>query len=134
MFKKEIFKYLISFVVILSVNNVRGQSDKLVLNLPKIQTENLQVYSSDNKEYQVSLILPNSERSELIKLDPVDGQVVVKGSINTYYPESNTNLLVNYVADKNGYRASYKITNTPSIPSITFDTRLSGNDLKTLAG
>ncbi|KNC26823.1 hypothetical protein FF38_06391 [Lucilia cuprina] len=80
------------------------------------------------------LILPNSERSEQIKLDPVDGQVVVKGSINTYYPESNTNLLVNYVADKNGYRASYKITNTPSTPSITFDTRLSGNDLKTLAG
>lgn len=43
-------------------------------------------------------------------------------------------LMVTYEADKNGYRASYRIGKSQPPSSISFETRLSGNDLKSLAG
>lgn len=78
---------------------------------------------------------PNSQRIESIYLEPVTGQLIVEGSINTYYPETMSNLIVDYVADKNGYRGSFKISQTSApVSAVAFQTRLSANDLKSLAG
>ncbi|XP_065365660.1 uncharacterized protein LOC135958698 [Calliphora vicina] len=124
----------IFLIFLLNLYKVYGQSDRIELNLPQLRTENEQLFKGDNKEYRVSLSIPNSQRTELITLDPLGGHPIVKGSINTYYPDTSTNLIVNYVADQNGYRASFKITQTLPASSISFDTRLSSSDLKSLAG
>lgn len=81
-----------------------------------------------------SLNIPNSKRLETIKFDPLANQFVVKGSLNNFYPDTMNQLIINYVADQNGYRASFRIDQSLPISKVSIQSRLSEDDLKTLAG
>lgn len=71
---------------------------------------------------------------ESLNFDKSDNQLVVKGTLNNFYTDTMNYLIVNYVADKNGYRASFRIGKSLPPSPATIQTRLSGNDLKSLAG
>lgn len=71
---------------------------------------------------------------ETIKFDPLENQFVVKGSLNNFYPDTMNQLIINYVADQNGYRASFRIDQSLPISKVSIQSRLSEDDLKTLAG
>ncbi|XP_037943689.1 uncharacterized protein LOC119676521 [Teleopsis dalmanni] len=79
----------------------------------------------------------NKEISLSTNEDTPDGELIIKGShsINLngakFLPERDYNLIVEYVADKNGYRAKYILSSKPT--DLVFIT-LTPNALKTAAG
>ncbi|TMW50360.1 hypothetical protein DOY81_004570, partial [Sarcophaga bullata] len=109
---------------------------KINFNLPVIEMENFKLQRLDKQRYQLSLTIPNSELTEYISLDPQESHVIIEGTLTTFYPDKVANLIVNYVADSKGYRASFKFSSQPQVTSFApqFETRLSGSDLKSLAG
>ncbi|XP_073835200.1 uncharacterized protein [Musca autumnalis] len=135
-------KLKVLFIFIINFANYRlilSETQNYELQLGQIRNEEVQLEPLGNNQYGFEISLPDSERQEVISLDPnTDGEtpvVVTKGEITTNYLKDDSNLVVNYVADSNGYRASYRFgKGLNENLGITFGVRLSGKDLKSLAG
>ncbi|XP_011295924.2 uncharacterized protein LOC105262481 [Musca domestica] len=136
-------KLKILFIFAINLGNYRlilSETENYDLQLGRIRTEEVQLEPLGNNQYGFEISLPDSERKEVISLEPssVEGEspvVTTKGEITTNFLKDNSNLVVNYVADHNGYRASYRFGKGLNDDlGITFGIRLNARDLKSLTG
>uniref|UniRef100_A0A1I8PVJ8 Uncharacterized protein n=1 Tax=Stomoxys calcitrans TaxID=35570 RepID=A0A1I8PVJ8_STOCA len=117
-----------------------AQVENFIFKLAPINTEEVQLEPIQENEYLLKIKLPDSHLEETLSLQPSatksgDAVVVARGEVDTNFVKENVNLVVNYVADQNGYRASYRISKgvQPDL-DISFGSRLNIMDLKSLAG
>uniref|UniRef100_A0A1A9VWL9 Uncharacterized protein n=1 Tax=Glossina austeni TaxID=7395 RepID=A0A1A9VWL9_GLOAU len=102
------FFYYVLVINLLQFLHLEAQEPKVVF-LPEIQENNFQLLSNPNpNEYRLNLNIPESLRSETIAFKPVTG-LNFSGSVSTNYKDVNKNLIVDYVADVNGYRGKFRI-------------------------
>uniref|UniRef100_A0A1B0A1C4 Uncharacterized protein n=1 Tax=Glossina pallidipes TaxID=7398 RepID=A0A1B0A1C4_GLOPL len=103
--EQEFFYYML--VINLQFVHLGAQEPNVVF-LPEIQANNFQLLSNPNpNEYRLNLNIPDSLRSETVAFKPVTG-LNFSGSVSTYYKDVNKNLIVDYVADVNGYRVNVR--------------------------
>ncbi|KAL9885307.1 uncharacterized protein ACN427_011794 [Glossina fuscipes fuscipes] len=123
------------FMLVINIQFVyHAAQEPNVVFLPEIQENNFQLLSTNPNEYRLNLNIPDSLRSETIDFQPVTG-LNISGSVSTYYKDVNKNLIVDYVADVNGYRVKVRTQEQPEVErDIEITPLLSANVLKSGAG
>ncbi|XP_075156398.1 uncharacterized protein LOC142229708 [Haematobia irritans] len=138
-FRIRIKNFIIILIITIGyIHLAQAQADDFKLNLAPIKTDEVQLEPLKENQYSLRISVPGSRREEIISLEPsdlktADPVVVTRGEYDINYEKEDLNLVVTYVADHNGYRASYRIVKGIQ-PEISFGPRLNANDLKSLAG